>query len=375
MTSFFFIRVAFYKFHVDTEASEVPDKHVKCGRCVRFFDAFSGNDGIERRRATQDVVGFNGEYFAQAVCGAVAEERPDLHFSDALTSVLRLAAQGLLRRKRVRTDGAHVNFVFYHVVEFQHVHDADGDRLCEWFASASVEKNALPVFCNACFLKLASNLFLRCARERRYDGLIAEHFSRETQVEFEYLSQVHTGRNAERSQNDVHRIPVLVVWHVFFGKHARDDAFVAVATGELVSDGNGAQLRDFYMHTRDDAAFQLVAVLAREYLDADNAAAFPSFHPKRCVFHVLRLFTEDGVEEALFRGQLRLAFRGHFSDQDIARTHFRADADDSFFIQIAELEFADVRDVVRRYFGPELRVANDAHEFLHVYRREACLFC
>ena len=98
------------------------------------------------QRAAEDVVGFDREDFAQAYGRTVTEERPDFHFADALTAVLRLAAERLLGREPVGPDRAHVDLVFHHVVEFEHVHDADGDRLRERFAGAAVEENALAVF-------------------------------------------------------------------------------------------------------------------------------------------------------------------------------------------------------------------------------------
>ena len=46
---------------------------------------------------------------------------------------------------------------------------------------------------------LSSSLILhfRRGRERRNDGLVAEHFRREPEVHFEYLAEVHTGRHRQ----------------------------------------------------------------------------------------------------------------------------------------------------------------------------------
>ena len=81
-----------HKFDVDTESSQMSDQDIKRGRSIRFFDALAGDDCVECGRATQDVVGFDGENFSKRVCRAVAEERPHFHFADTLTTVLRFAA-------------------------------------------------------------------------------------------------------------------------------------------------------------------------------------------------------------------------------------------------------------------------------------------
>src|SRR3989344_2577680 len=85
-----------HEFNVDAKPPQVPNEHVERGRRVRFLDASAGYDGVERRGAAENVVGLDGEYLAQRVCGSVAEERPHLHFPHALTAVLRLATERLL---------------------------------------------------------------------------------------------------------------------------------------------------------------------------------------------------------------------------------------------------------------------------------------
>ena len=112
-----------------------------------------------------------------------------------------------------------------------------------------------------------------------------------------------------------------------------------MAAGELVADGDVAQLRDLDDDLLDDAAFELVARFAGEYLDADDAAALAAFHAERGVLHVLCLVAEDGAEEALFRSELGLALRSDLADEDVARAHFCADADDALLVEVPELAF------------------------------------
>src|SRR3989344_3332748 len=138
----------------------MSDQDIERRRSVGLLDSLAAYDCVERGRATQDVVGFDGENFTERVCGTVAQEPPDLHFADALTAVLRFAAERLLRRERIRTDASHVDFVFHHVVELQHVHDAYGNRLSERLASAAVEEHSLAARIHSRLLKFITNLLL-----------------------------------------------------------------------------------------------------------------------------------------------------------------------------------------------------------------------
>src|SRR3989338_2671285 len=305
---------------------------------------------------------------------AIAEKCPHFHFSHALAAVLSLSAEWLLCRQGVGADGAHMDLVFHHVVQLQHVHDTDGNRLREGLPGAAVEEHALAAFVQARLFQLRPDFLLCRTRKRRHDGLISQSLRGKSQMELEDLPEVHTGWNAQRRQNDVYRIPLLIKWHVFLRKHARNHALVAVTAGKLVADGDSAELGDFDVHAPDDAAFKLVAILARKQFDPDDATALAAFHAKRGVLHIFGLLAENSVEQALLGRELRFAFWRHLTNQNIAGTYFRADPDNAFLIEIAEFEFRNVRNVVRRYFGPELRVSDDADKLLHVDGGKTPLF-
>ncbi len=134
--------------------------------------------------------------------------------------------------------------VFDHVVQFQDVHVAHRDVLFEFLSGAAVVERHRAGFCKTRGLEFFAYLGLGDAREGRHDGLIAERMRRETEMHLEYLAEVHAGRDAERSEDDIYRLAVRVVRHVFDREHARDDALVAVAACELVTDRDVAELRD-----------------------------------------------------------------------------------------------------------------------------------
>ena len=185
------------------------------------------------------------------------------------------------------------------------------------------------------------------------------------------LPEVHARGHAQRIEDDVDRTAVLGVRHVFFRQHLGDDALVAVAAGHLVALQNLALLRDVDAHEVIDAGRQLVAVLAREALDVDDLALFTVRDFQRGVAHFARLLTEDRAQQALLRRQLGLALGRDFADEDVFRTNLGADAHDAVLVEILERIFADVGDVARDLFGPELRVARFALVLFDVNRGEA----
>ena len=78
-------------------------------------------------------------------------------------------------------------------------------------------------------------------------------------------------------------------------------------------------------------------------------------------------FTENGAQQTLFGRQLRLAFRGHFSHQDIAGTHFRAYPDDTPVVQVFQSLVADAWHVPCDLFRTQLCVAGFGFIFFNMY--------
>ena len=79
-----------------------------------------------------------------------------------------------------------------------------------------------------------------------------------TEVRFENLADIHSGRHTERIQNDFHRGSVGQIRHVFFRKNTSDDAFVAVAAGHFISDRQLALHGDVHFDKLDHSRRQLV---------------------------------------------------------------------------------------------------------------------
>src|SRR3989344_7624747 len=141
---------------------------------MRLRNLLALDDSVEGGGASEDVIGLYGKHFAKCVSGAMTEERPDFHFSEALTSILGLTAERLLSDERVRSDRSHVDLVFDHVVKLKHIHVADGDILVKGFARSSVEELDLAVLSDARLDELFLDIGFGSARERRYDSLVIQ---------------------------------------------------------------------------------------------------------------------------------------------------------------------------------------------------------
>ena len=97
-----------------------------------------------------------------------------------------------------------------------------------------------------------------------------------------------------------------------------DDALVAVTTGDLVALLDLAALRDEDADELVDTRREVVAGLAGEADDVDDAAVGAVRHLEGGVAHVVGLGTEDGAEQALLGREGRLALGRDLADEDVA---------------------------------------------------------
>ncbi len=111
-----------------------------------------------------------------------------------------------------------------------------------------------------------------------------------------------------------------------------------------------------------------IRALAREDLAIDHRSFDARRAIERCVLHVAGLFAEDRAQQFLFRRELGFALGRHLADQNVARLHRGADADDSAFVQIAQERFGDVRNIARDFLGTQLGVASFDFELFDVDR-------
>src|SRR6478736_3946924 len=393
---------------VEAQGLHLLDEDLEALRDARLGDVLALDDGLVDLDPAEDVVGLDREDLLERVRRAVGLERPDLHLTEPLTAELRLPTQRLLRDHRVRTGRPGVDLVVHEVGELQDVDVADGHRPVVGLTRAAVVQRRLAVVGDQALAvgtvgmhpleelldrPLGTGLVdlvpvgavehrrvhpdrglgdrPRLARVRRGDRLRLPAVTRRVpEVRLEDLADVHAARNAERVEHDVDGRTVREVRHVLDGEDLRDDALVAVASGELVALADLALLGHVDAHQLVHAGRELVALLTGEHADVDDLAGLAVRHLQRGVAHLTGLLTEDRAQEALLRGELGLALGRDLADEDVAGADLGTDADDAALVEVLEDVLGEVRDVAGDLLGAQLRVAGVDLVLLDVDRRE-----
>ena len=290
-----------------------------------------------------------------------------------------------------------MDLIVYQMMEFEVMHVADGDRVVKQLTGASVsepdlavsgDRNALPqfsvrtvvieelhglrvhhifIFCLELIpigvdviireIKSVHNVVLSRAVEVRGSHIKSERFRSQGQVDLQNLSDVHTGRHAQRVQHDIQGTSVGKIRHIFNRKHSGNDTLVSVTACHLIADGDLSLLRDIDADCLVDAGAELVAVLPLEYLGIDNDAVLAVRDLEGSVTDLSGLLAEDRAQQLLLRCQLGLSLRGHLADKDITCADFRADADDSHLIQVFKSFLAYAGDISCDLFRTEFGIS------------------
>ena len=127
------------------------------------------------------------------------------------------------------------------------------------------------------------DIFLMGTVEYGSGHLPAQLSGGNTQMNFQYLTDVHSGRNAQRVQNDIQRRTIFQIGHIFRRKNAGNDALVTVTACHLVADSDLSLLRDIQADNLVDSRRQFVAVLAGEHAYVNNDAGFAVGHTQGSV--------------------------------------------------------------------------------------------
>src|SRR6201999_2356612 len=114
----------------------------------------------------------------------------------------------------------------------------------------------------------------------------------------------------------------------------------------------------------------LVDAVTVEDADFHDRTLHARRHAQRSIADVGSLFTEDGAQQLFFRRHRAFALRRDLADQDVAGAYFRADVDDTGFVEVLQRFFRNVRNVAGDFLRPQLGVAGHHLELLDVDRGE-----
>ena len=116
---------------------------------------------------------------------------------------MRLAAERLLRNKRVRANRTSVDLVRHQVTELHHIDVANHHLLIEGVAGASIKQTRLAIFLDPreafllfCIVQVITNLLFLDAIEHRRGHLETESFGGDAKVGLKDLADIHSTGHA-----------------------------------------------------------------------------------------------------------------------------------------------------------------------------------
>ena len=175
-------------------------------------------------------------------------------------------------------------------------------------------------------------------------------------MDLQHLSDVHTGRHAQRVQHDIKGTAIGQKRHILHRKHPGHNTLVSVTACHLIAHGDLSLLGNIDADSLIDSRRQLVTVLPGKYLGIHNDTIFPVGHFQRRIPHFPGLLTEDSSQKPFLRSQFRLALRRNFPHQDIPGSHLCSDADDASLIQIFQGILAYAGNIAGDLLRPQFRV-------------------
>ena len=175
-------------------------------------------------------------------------------------------------------------------------------------------------------------------------------------MSFQNLSDIHTGRYAQRIQYDLNRLSAWQKRHIFTRHDAGNYTLITMAACHLIAFRNLTFLRDMHTNLFIYTRRQLIAVFTGKYFNADNFTSFAMWHTQRAITNFAGFFTKDGSQQTFFCSQLSFAFRRNLTNKDIARTYFCSDTDNPAFIKIFQCFFGNVGNITGNFFLAKLSI-------------------
>ena len=218
------------------------------------------------------------------------------------------------------------------------------------------------------------NIAFQCAVEDRGCNLPAECFCNQTEVNFQHLTDVHTGRHAQRVENYLKRSSVFHERHIFLREYSGHDALVSVAACHFIADAYLSLLRDIYADELVYAGGHFVFVCASEHFYVHYDAAFAVRNTQRRIAYFACFFAEYCAEQSFFGSKFGFALRSNLTYQNISGLDFGTDTNDTVFVEVFERVVADVGNITGDFLFAKLSVARFVFVFFDMNRGESVVF-
>ena len=112
-------------------------------------------------------------------------------------------------------------------------------------------------------------------------------------MDLKHLSDIHTGRYAQRIQHDIQRTAIWKEWHILYRKHTGNDTLVTMTSGHLVTNGNLSLLGNVDTHCLVHTWRKLVSVFSCKYFGVYNNTIFSVRYFQRSVSHFTGFLAKD----------------------------------------------------------------------------------
>ena len=264
------------------------------------------DDGLVGLDTAGHIIGLDGQDLLEGIGRAVGLQSPDFHFAETLAAELSLAAQRLLSDQGIGAGGTGVDLIVNQMMELQIVGIADRDQVIEGLAGTAVIQDGLAVLPEASQLQSLPDVLLVGAVEDGGGNMPAQSLGSIAQMNFQHLTDVHTGRHAQGVQHDVQGGAVGQEGHILLGQNPGNNTLVAVTAGHLIAHadlpllGDDSTRTDLVTPGASSSEFSLVKTFTSTTMP-DVAVR----HLQRGIPDFSRLLAEDGPQQPLLRRSAR----------------------------------------------------------------------
>ena len=127
-----------------------------------------------------------------------------------------------------------------------------------------------------------------------------------------------------------------------------------MASGHLVAFTQLALGSDKNLDHFIDAGIKIIAFGALEALNVDNGSFNTVRNTERRIPDFFGFFAEDGVQELEFGSGIGFALGSNLTDENVARADLRANADDTFGVEVVQTLLAGIGNVPGELFRSSL---------------------
>ena len=187
-------------------------------------------------------------------------------------------------------------------------------------------------------------------------------------MDFQHLSDVHSGRYAQRIQNDIQRTAVRQERHIFNRKYTGNNTLVTVTTSHFVTNRNLTFLSNINTNRLIYTRRKLVTVLSCKYFSINNDTVLTMRNLKGSISYLSRLLTEDRTEQTFFCSKLCLSLRSNFTYQNVSCTNLSTDTDDTALIKVFQSIVTNARNISCDLFRSQLGISGFCFIFFNMDR-------